>query len=373
MPDIQDKTPSCPPRILTFSHRNIFRQEAWRSSFQEFEGILEHIDAVEMLTPYPTKWYDLRKKNSLRAGKYSTMTMKPGIPQITLDRDYDLFFTICEKPSDLLHIDAVKGWRDRCSTSICWLVEFYVKDIPQYKNVVNMLSKFDHVVCMFDRIEPFKEAVRTEFSYLPSGIDSILFCPFPDPPARSIDVLSIGRRADKTHKALLKMAREEKIFYVYDTLKDLLVYNIQEHRFLMANRAKRSRYFLVNPGKIDTPEETGGQREFGYRYFEGAAPGTIMIGDNPNNKQFDKIFTWPDAVIHMPFDSDDIGSIIRELDNDPERNHRVRIKNMVESLLHHDWAYRWEEVLRIAGLEPLPALRKRQGRLRALAEIVADS
>jgi hypothetical protein len=57
----------------------------------------------------------------------------------------------------------------------------------------------------------------------------------------------------------------------------------------------------VSPGSFDRPEETGGQSEFGYRYFEAAAPGTIMIGMRPaNNKEFDKIFTWKDAVIEVP-------------------------------------------------------------------------
>ena len=47
---------------------------------------------------------------------------------------------------------------------------------------------------------------------------------------------------------------------------------------MMANMAKRSRYFIVSPGKFNNPAETGGLSEFGYRYFEAAAPGTIMIG-----------------------------------------------------------------------------------------------
>ena len=84
---------------------------------------------------------------------------------------------------------------------------------------------------------------------------------------------------------------------------------------MFANMAKRSRYFIVSPGKFDKPEETGGQIEFGYRYFEAAAPGTIMIGMRAaNNKEFDKIFNWEDAVIEVPFTSDAIVDTIRELD-----------------------------------------------------------
>jgi len=50
---------------------------------------------------------------------------------------------------------------------------------------------------------------------------------------------------------------------------------------MMANMAKRRRYFIVSPGKFDRPSETGGQSEFGYRHFEAAAPGAIMLGMRP--------------------------------------------------------------------------------------------
>jgi len=65
---------------------------------------------------------------------------------------------------------------------------------------------------MFDKSEPFKKLIQGESFYLPAGIDTIFFCPYPDPPERFIDVLSIGRRSDTTHQALLRMAQENKSF-----------------------------------------------------------------------------------------------------------------------------------------------------------------
>jgi hypothetical protein len=358
------------PRVLLFSQRNLYDPEVWRCSFYEFEEILRQIESVEMLAPKPGKWFKHRRRNAQRIGKYSSIILNPGIPKIKLDRCYDLFFAVCEKPSELLNVNAVEGWKDFCKTSVCWLPEFYVKDIPSSKASLRVLSKFDYVLFMFDKSEPFKKVIQGEGSYLPAGIDAILFCPYPKPSKRSIDVLSIGRRSEQTHQALLRMAKENKIFYVYDTLTDLHSYNIEQHRFLMANMAKRSRYFIVNPGKIDTPEETGGQSEFGYRYFEGAAPGTIMIGEVPKNKEFGKIFNWPDAVIHLPFGSDKIDAIINEVDTQPDRQEKIRRNNVVQSLMRHDWVYRWERILEIAGLNPMAALMERKKRLRDLSNMV---
>jgi len=362
------------PRILMFSQRNSYKPEVWRCSFDEFERMVQQMDSVDMVAPKPGKYFGLRRRNAQRIGKYSSIALNPGFPRSRLEREYDLFFAVCEKPFELLNVNILAGWKDRCARSVCWLPELWIKEIPSSKAPLKILSKFDHVLLNVARtVKPLSEAIGKECIYLPAGIDTTAFCPYPYPPERLIDVLSIGRRSEKTHQALLKMAREERIFYFHDTLNDLRAYNIQEHRFLMANMAKRSRYFIVNPGKVDTPDETGGQTEFGYRYFEGAAAGTILIGDYPDSHEFLQYFHWPDAVIHLPFGSGKIDEIIKELDMQPARQERIRKKNVVQSLRNHDWVYRWEAILEIAGLEPRNELFERKARLMSLSTMVEEA
>lgn len=360
------------PRILMFSERNIYEQAVWRCSFYEFDELLQEIDSVDLVAPKPRMWYRNGKRLALRLGEHLKTPLNPGIPRIKLSKYYDVFFAVCEKPSELLNVNAVKGWKDYCRTSFCVLTEFYVKEISTTKSCLEVLSKFDHVLFMLNTSEAFQRIIGGKGRYFPAGIDALLFCPYPRPPARSIDVLSIGRRAERTHQALLRLVREEGMFYVHDTINDLHAYDLDQHRLLVANMAKRSRYFVVNPGKIDRPEETGGQSEFGYRYFEGAAPGAIMIGERPRNSEFDRLFHWEDAVIDLPFGSDDIGAIMKELDRQPERQMRIRRNNIIQSLLHHDWVYRWEAVLKMAGLDPLPRLLRRKEKLKERAAMVME-
>jgi hypothetical protein len=114
-------------------------------------------------------------------------------------------------------------------------------------------------------------------------------------------------------------------------------------------------------------------KAFGFRYFEAAAPGAIMIGMRPpKNKEFDKIFNWLDAVIEVPFTSDEIVSVIRELDKDPERQMKIRETNITQCLLKHDWVYRWEAVLSLVGMQSLPVLESRKRSLRDLAATVEE-
>ena len=98
------------------------------------------------------------------------------------------------------------------------LLEFYFKDIPVYKSCVEILKQFDYVVFMFVASDPFLPFIKGHSQYMPAGIDCLNFSPYPNPPQRVIDVLSIGRRAPATHKALLKMARDDNKFYMYDTI-----------------------------------------------------------------------------------------------------------------------------------------------------------
>jgi hypothetical protein len=361
-------------RILLFSHKNIFEPAVWRCPFHEFQTIIQEVDSVDVVAPNAKSNYVTGKRIALRVGEFVSVPVNPGVPRVDIDRDYDMFLTVCESASDLLHLQALKDWQKRCKVSVCWLPEFYIKDMETYKSCVKVLRQFDYVIFMFIGNEPFKKIIKGQGHYLPAGIDTLRFCPYPNPPVRSIDVLSIGRRAQPVHQALLRMAEEEGKFYVYDTIDALRAYNLDEHRSMIANLAKRSRYFIVSPGKFDKPAETGGQSEFGYRYFEAAAPGAIMIGlRTPNNPEFDKIFTWEDAVIEVPFTSGAIVETIRALDREPERQMKISRNNIVQCLRHHDWVYRWESLLNIVKMEPLPMLQARKRRLQELAQTVTSN
>ena len=83
-----------------------------------------------------------------------------------------------------------------------------------------------------------------------------------------------------------------------------------EHRELFANIIEKKPFFIVNPGLIDRPDVRGDQIEIGNRYFEGAASGTIMVGERPNNGEFDKLFDWPDSLIDLPYNSSTIDAVL---------------------------------------------------------------
>jgi hypothetical protein len=151
------------------------------------------------------------------------------------------------------------------------------------------------------------------------------------------------------------------------------VYDYKQHRDLFSNVTKRSQYFMVAPGKVDASDETRGQEEIGHRYYEASAAGAVMIGQAPNCDAFGEMFPWPDAVIPVKADGSDVIEVITELESSLDRTIAISRRNAAEALLRHDWAYRWKQILMVAGLEPLPAMHAREQRMKQLATIAVSS
>jgi glycosyl transferase family 1 len=361
------------PRILIFSLRNIFNKTLFRCAHYEFENLISQMDAAEIFAPVVDP-FGYRHQLATRVAFHFPVALNPGFPQTAPKAKYDLFFAFCGSARDLLMLDAVSNWRDVCKKSVCLIDELWIREMADHPHFLRLLKKFDLVMLYYSQsVKPLSERIGRDCVFLPPGVDTFHFCPYPQLHKRVVDVYSIGRRSEITHRTLLQMAEQDGLFYLHDSIAGDQAIDSLEHRALFANVAKRSRYFMVNPGLIDRPEKRGHQIEISNRYYEGAASGTIMIGERPNNGEFERLFDWPEALIHLPYGSHEIGVLIKELDKQPERQDMIRRSNVAQSLLRHDWSYRWEKILASAGLEPMPALLQRKARLRNIADAVLNS
>jgi len=360
---------STDPRICVFSQRNLGKLVS-RCGHYEFEDVIAEVDDVEVLAPEPYRSYVIGEKLANRLARHvSIASLNPGVKKLRLNKSYDLFFAIFEFTRDLFSLNAVKDWKQRCRTSVCWVDDVWVGELYKLAGHLKLLSKFDYVLLnCIGSIPKVQDAINRPCSYIPPGVDMFRFCPYPNPPDRSIDVYSMGRKSSVTHQALLKMAEQKQFFYIYDTFENMETLLPRDHRILLANIAKRSRYFIANTAKINRQCETHGQSEVGFRFFEGVAAGTVVIGEPPGNDAFKEHFDWPDAVIKVPYDTLNIADILAQLDAQPERLEKIRKNNVIHSLLRHDWVYRWRSILNMVGLEPRPALIAREKRLKKLAE-----
>ena len=362
-------------RVCMVSLRGTNKHVAWCTNY-EFEDVVCSIDAVELFNLVPGRAYDARqwivRRLPWRPGvRLLTPHMNPGLQPIVLQKDYDLFAFFCMNPADLIHLAAIKGWKDRCRKRICYVAEFYVGWEEEFAFHLSLLKDFDVVaLCYGDSVRAVQSTISTSCHHVPLGVDILRFSPYPNTVERCIDVYSMGRRVERVHDAFLAMAAREKLFYVYDTVPSMLLRpeNHRQHRDLVASCAKRSRLFVAYPAKIDTPGDSRGQSEGGARFFEGAAAGAVLIGQTPSSVEFAENFDWPDAVVDIGATEESVQAALGSLLRQPERMHALSRKNAVHAIRHFDWCYRWKEMLRILGMDPLPGLKARQELLAELAE-----
>jgi hypothetical protein len=110
-----------------------------------------------------------------------------------------------------------------------------------------------------------------------------------------------------------------------------------------------------------------GRDEISARFYEGAAAGAVMIGEAPRSEEFERQFDWPDAVIHLPFDSPDIGRVLADLSDDPERLQTIRRRSAREAARRHDWLHRIRIVFDVLGVAPTEQMQARALRLEQIA------
>lgn len=347
-----------------------------RCSDYEFEDVIVSVDDVDLFSVEQGRTFSLRKRlinQSTRHISTFFSQVSPSLSRFSLEKEYDLFLAVFEDITDVLVVNSIKNWERQCRLSVCWIDEIWLASLETNRRLCeNILSRFDFVFtgCK-DSVKRLQEIVNTPCRYMPPGVDMLKFIPKTPAPQRSIDIYSMGRRPKILHQKLLALKESKGITYIYDGLESssLYVKDYIVHRDKLRATLQKSRSFLVFPSKFDVPNQTHGQVEFGFRFFEGAASGAVLIGDIPDSEAFKEIFYWEDAVIPLSRNTDDLYRLLETLDKSVTRVEKIQKNNIYQCLLHHDWVYRWRQILQCTGLEVTLGLQDREQRLRELSDL----
>jgi hypothetical protein len=362
------------PRILVVSVRG-YRFQVANCCIYEFEDLLTDSESAQLYAP--DQEFDFARKiyrtvKYISHSDYLATKIAPFPQELSLDHEYDLLFAVLDNPWQFHLLKSIQGLRDKCRHTACFIAEMWEPDLKNWRLIEEPWSDFDHVFLGVTQcLEGLSKLIEPPVTYIPPAVDTLRFSPYPNPPQRLIDVSYVGRRSPIIHDALIQQSIDKNFFYYYDTIRGKLqIDNPREHRILLANIFQRSRYNITNYAKFNEKAETGGTQEIGYRFFEGAAAGTVMIGMPPAGDAFPRYFDWEDAIVRVDFSGTDVIEAIKELDAQPERLQRISRTNVANSLLKHDWVYRWRDMLAALGLEPSLAMVEREKYLQQLAESI---
>lgn len=370
-----DPRPLVEPRLLLVSPRR-YETAVWRCGQVECEDVIRTVDDVELLAPAPlSRAESIVTRKAQRAARRLLHLDLDFVPQpepTKLERDYDLLFFYAQNIEDLVALESIAGWRERCAKKVCLIEELWVEDLRLWGDYgLHRLESFDFVGVGFrDSARMLGEMTGLHCAWVPGAIDALRFQPGMRPVARSIDIFGMGRRSALTHRALLELVERQGWTYVFDTVEPRRVLDGQhdQHRIQLAAMIKRSRFFIANRARMGATD-VGDQQELGFRSYEGAAAGAVLLGESPKSTSAQLLFDWPDAHVEVPFGAtDEMVDVIRTLEADPERVARIRRDNVVNCLRRHDWAYRWQTILRGVDVEPREQLGQRMRLLHELAD-----
>ena len=365
-------------KVLLLSQRRVADLVAFCLAY-EFEDVFAAVTGAQRVdvTDLPALEFYRRAYKLFRLASGSPRLAHLLAPsprsKVVLEYDFELFFPIFSNIYELYSLATIPNWRQRCRKAACFITEADL--LPQYP--LELLSTFDHVfLASSHSVQDVARMTGRPCTYLPPAVDVPRFTPSSLDQSRPIYVCNIGRRSPITHQALLEVAERQQVFYYYDTVaatgfdlkqRTFRVDNPREHRGMLATILKHSCYFVANRSRVNQPEFTAVRDVISARFYEGAAAGTVMIGEAPRSEEFKQQFNWPDAVIHVPFDCPDIDNILADLNRDPERLRTIRRNNAREAALRHDWLRRIQVVFDTLGLTPTEEMRARAQRLDRIA------
>ena len=225
--------------------------------------------------------------------------------KVMLDRDFELFFPVFSHTYELYSLATIPDWRKRCRKAACFITEVWSDLLPDY-----LLELFSASTTSSSGSAIASEDVARitgrPCTYLPLAPTCCASRRLRSIGARPIHVCNIGRRSPITHQALDEARRgaaallllrhrgcERRRPAVDRTFR---VDNPHEHRRMLATILKHSQLLLRQPQLCEqTRVYTADRDEISARFYEGAAAGTVMIGEAPRTDEFKQQFDWADA------------------------------------------------------------------------------
>ena len=361
--------------VGVFTLRN-FQKAVSRCSGYEFEDqIVDELEASAALIEPPSH---LGWDTAQRAKRW---LQRKGLPAgyfhgkgaaFPVDRQLDVLFFMPAVPYDLLALDAYRDWREKSDYAVCFIQEIWVNEIegclPDLKSI---LEKFDHVICGFyHSAKTLSQHLDTRVDYMPHSVDAELFNPFDGPSwPRDIDACAIGNMDPVTHDALWDWSLRTGRYYSFTSTgaADFAVSHVH-HRQQFIQTLKRSKFFFTYLAKRRSADQDLPQKEFGSRYFEGMAAGAIQLGEYvPDNPGYSENLDWDCALFEVGYSSKETPDIIERLERDATWLEDCRRRNVIQCLDRHDHMYRWESILKAAGLEEGAGMAARRDRLEGLS------
>lgn len=214
------------------------------------------------------------------------------------------------------------------------------------------LAKLDHLFVIGSQ---FADQVRSLFpvnvSWLPLGINTLAWGNYST--HRSIDLMGYGRMNEAVHTQLQQHFNrpDSDRMYFHSTFTCTGVSNPQEHIALQIKLLKRAKINLCF--EVSHIPRFCGRSPLLYRWLEGWAAGSAIVGTKPRDPEVGALMDWPDSTLELPTNAEEWIPFLESLLDDEAKLAEISQRNYRECRLQHDWRYRLRDLFNTVHL-PMP-------------------
>lgn len=344
------------------------------SAIAEIEDTLVDMLGADLVSLQPAggRWADtVRERQRLRklAGRW---TATRPLQLDTVQRHHDVGVVIVNNLHQLGMLEALPHWRTYADRWVVFITEIWPSFVDSsLATLQRVVPCFDHVfTTMRWTVERLSAISGVPWTFVPHPVD-VLHVPFYTDDHRNIDVANFGRRGEVQHATLAAWCERTDRFYQYDTGMPIIT-DHRQHRAHYVEQCARSKVFVSNFARFDQRDLHGGNVEFGLRYFEGLAAGTIMLGEHPAPERVREVIGDAPGIFDFAADATEMPAELLDLLADTAACDRVHAAHRALALRRHDVAHWWSSVVDTTGLPPAAGHHERLQRLEAAAAALTD-
>lgn len=211
------------------------------------------------------------------------------IPKVDYELKADILWVILMGPENYT-LDLFKGWDRNIGIKILYLFDTFESHIPSIRRILQS-AQWDFTITSFQGAVPFlEENTQRKWYVVPQGVKLDRFQPVPDE-ERIISFCAYGRRLEKVHQSIKHYCEIKQKYYDYTTSASVqMQLDPREYYRQYAWHLTHSFFTFCWPVELTNPDRVLTFSPITCRWFEAASSSTVIVGKQPLEPSFNKIF-----------------------------------------------------------------------------------
>lgn len=341
----------------------------WFAYCVEFERVLADLleaDVVEVTRRDGRVAQALQHRGRLRNRLASVPPLRV-YDWTATDHRYDLAVVVVSDLGQLSLLAAIPNWRSLADRFVAYVWESWSSTLPGAgQALADVVDHLDHLFVGIESVVPdLRRTTTTPVDFVAPAVDVLqVNAPLPVE-QRRIDVSNRGRRDAAQHALLQQWAADTGGYYEFDTAALAGVDDPGIHRRHYYEQTARSRAFVANVARFDQLDLRGSAREFGLRYFEALACGTLVLGDHPPADAVERLLGDVPGLLDLPVGSTVLPPAVADVLADDAAVVSLGAANRRAALDRHDVLHRWQTMAGVLGIADTPGVVARRAALAA--------